>query len=215
MFQANRGSGNSTAAFDVVAMTASLGGLKAFEEVLGALPADFPAPIVVLQHVDPASHELLSGILRVRTRLRVECVQDGEVLLPGTVYTVHPGFYPQVCANLTVSLHPKHLKCRPADSLLESVAQASGRRSIAVVLSGMGSDGARGVCAVKRAGGRVLVQDERSALHFGMPSAAIGTGCVDFVMPPKRIAAALVALVMVEGAAEYFKVAIPAWSLAS
>lgn len=212
MFQPNRGSRESADAFDIVAMTASLGGVKAIEEVLGKLPANFPAPILILQHVDPASPELLSGILRSRTRLRVKCAQSGEPLSPATVYTVRPGFYPIVYPDLTVALHPNYAKCRPADLMLESVANAAGKRAIAVVLSGMGQDGARGVRAVKRAGGRVLVQDERSAVHFGMPAAAIGTGCVDFVLPPKKIAAGLIAFAMVEGAADYFKVAIPAWS---
>ena len=84
MYQLNRGSTSGAAAFDIVVTAGSLGGLKALEEVLGSLPANFPTPILVLQHFDSASPELLSGILRARTRLRAKCLADGEILSPGT-----------------------------------------------------------------------------------------------------------------------------------
>jgi two-component system chemotaxis response regulator CheB len=102
-----------------------------------------------------------------------------------------------------------------ADPLLESVAFAHGERAIAVVLTGRLTDGAAGVRAIKRRGGRVIVQDEATAEAFAMPSAALATGCADFVLPLHTISAALVSLVMVPGAEELFRVRLNPWAAAS
>lgn len=99
-----------------------------------------------------------------------------------------------------------------ADPLLASAAAAYGPRTIAVVVSGRLRDGAAGVQAVKRAGGRVLVQDQATAECFDMPSAAIATGCVDFVLPVQILGPALVALVMTPGAAAWLRVPVPSWA---
>jgi two-component system chemotaxis response regulator CheB len=98
------------------------------------------------------------------------------------------------------------------NGLFRSAAEVSGPRLIAVVLSGMRRDGAEGVQAVRRHGGRVLAQDPATAAAPEMPAAAIATGCVDFVLPPERIASALVALAMAPGAAEFLRVAPPSWA---
>ena len=197
-----------TASFDVVAMAASLGGQKALIEVLSSLPKDFDCPVIVIQHLWPASREMFSQILRRRINMKVECAQTGALLAPGTVYTTPPGYCALIDKNRVLRLdrsisRPIHVS---ADLLFKSVAASCGDRSIAVILTGSGSDGARGVQSIKQAGVRVLVQDKRTSEFFGMPGAAIRTGAVDFVLPLNKIAAALISLVMVQGAAEFFKV---------
>jgi two-component system chemotaxis response regulator CheB len=99
-----------------------------------------------------------------------------------------------------------------ADPLLASAAGAFGDRMIAVVLSGRLRDGAAGSQAVKLAGGRVLVQDEATSECFGMPSATLGTGCADFVLPLGMLGPALTALVMTPGAAAWLRVPMPSWA---
>jgi two-component system chemotaxis response regulator CheB len=112
--------------------------------------------------------------------------------------------------TLTPADSPEHL--RGGDTLLTSLATAAGPRAIAVVLTGMLRDGALGVRAVKRHGGRVLVQDPATARAASMPASAIATGCVDFVLPLERISTALTALAMAPGGADLFTVPIAPWA---
>jgi two-component system chemotaxis response regulator CheB len=103
---------------------------------------------------------------------------------------------------------------RQADAMFASAAARFGPRVIAGVLSGRLDDGAVGVRHVKGAGGRVLAQDEASSQAYGMPAAAIATGCVDFVLPLPAMADAITALVMAPGAAAMMRVALPPWARA-
>ena len=194
----------SGAAFDIVAMAASAGGLTALSRVLAALPVDFPAVIVVVQHLDPRHRSLMADILSRRTPLRVKQAQEGEQVSPATVYIAPPNRHLLVNSDGTLSLTQSELVhfLRPsADLLFESVAASYRERAIAVVLTGTGSDGAMGVQAIKKMGGTVIAQDEASAEFFGMPSAAIHSGSVDFVLPLDEIPTALVTLV-IKGEAE-------------
>jgi len=189
----------SHAAFDIVALAASAGGLQALSRVLAALPADFPAALVVVQHLDPRHRSLMADILSRRTPLRVQQAEEGEQVCPSTVYIAPPNRHLLVNSDGTMSLTQSELVhfLRPsADLLFESVAASYRDRAIAVVLTGTGSDGAMGVQAIKKMGGTVLAQDETTAEFFGMPSAAIQSGSVDFVLPLDEIPAALVTLVM-------------------
>ena len=192
-------------AFDVVAMAASAGGLNAIGRVLEALPADFPAPIVVVQHLDPRHRSLIAEILSRQTPMRVKQAEEGEPLKPATVYIARPDRHLLVNADDTLSLTQTELVhfVRPsADLLFESVAASHRDRAIAVVLTGTGSDGVMGVQAIKKMGGTVIAQDKASAEFFGMPSAAIQAGSVDFTLPLAEIPAALVTLVMRGGEVE-------------
>ena len=194
----------SGAAFDIIALAASAGGLTALSRVLAALPADFPAVIVVVQHLDPRHRSLMADILSRRTPLRVKQAEEGEQVSPATVYIAPPNRHLLVNPDGTLSLSQSELVhfLRPsADLLFESVAASYRERAIAVVLTGTGSDGAMGVQAIKKMGGTVIAQDEASAEFFGMPSAAIHSGSVDFVLPLDEIPVALVTLVM-KGEAE-------------
>jgi two-component system chemotaxis response regulator CheB len=194
----------SGAAFDIVALAASAGGLTALSRVLAALPADFPAVIVVIQHLDPRHRSLMADILSRRTPLRVKQAEEGEQVGPATVYIAPPNRHLLVNSDGTLSLTQSELVhfLRPsADLLFESVAASYRERAIAVVLTGTGSDGAMGVQAIKKMGGAVIAQDEESAEFFGMPSAAIQSGSVDFVLPLDEIPTVLVTLV-IKGEAE-------------
>lgn len=189
----------SRAAFDIVALAASAGGLTALSRVLAALPADFPATLVVVQHLDPRHRSLMADILSRRTPLRVKQAEEGEHLNLATVYIAPPNRHLLVNPDGTLSLSQSELVhfVRPsADLLFESVAASYRERAIAVVLTGTGSDGAMGIQAIKKMGGTVIAQDETTAEFFGMPGAAIHSGSVDFVLPLNEIPAALVTLVM-------------------
>jgi len=187
------------AAFDVVALAASAGGLTALSSVLAELPAEFPAGILVVQHLDPRHRSLMADILSRRTRLEVKQAEDGDRLAGGRVYIAPPNRHLLLNGDGSLSLTQTELVhfVRPsADLLFESVAASYKDRSIAVVLSGSGGDGSMGVKAIKKMGGTVLAQDQRTSEFFGMPGAAIDGGSVDFVLPLEEIAPALVTLVM-------------------
>jgi two-component system chemotaxis response regulator CheB len=189
------------AAFDVVALASSAGGIAALSEILGSLPGEFPAAIVVVQHLDPRHRSLMADILRRRTALNVVQAAEGDHIEAGTVYIAPPDRHLLVNANGTVSLSHSELVhfVRPsADLLFESVAASYRTRAIAVVLTGTGSDGSMGIGAIKKMGGTVVAQDQASAEFSGMPGAAIRSGNADFVLPLDEIAPALVTLVMKE-----------------
>ena len=185
--------------FDVVAVAASAGGLLACCELLAHLPGDFPAALVLVQHLDPKHRSLLAEILARRTRLRVKQAEDGDHLAPGVVYVAPPDHHLLVDGRGALSLTqtaPVHFVRPSADLLFASVAESYGGRALAVVLTGSGSDGAIGVRAIKARGGAVIAQDEATSQQFGMPAAAIQTGCVDAVLPLSQIAPTLRARVM-------------------
>jgi two-component system, chemotaxis family, protein-glutamate methylesterase/glutaminase len=181
----------------VVCLAASAGGLAALSRVLSELPAGFGACIVVLQHLDPRYRSMLPEILRQRVALAVEQVHGGERLAPGTIYVAPPDRHVLVGPGAVLALDDgvRINFSRPsADVLFASLAESVGKRAVAVVLSGSGHDGARGIIAVKRHGGTVIVQDEATSEFFGMPCAAQETGVADRVLPLEAIAEALIEL---------------------
>ena len=180
-----------------MALAASAGGLAAVSQILSGLPADFPAPILVVQHLDPNHRSWLAEILTRRTGLRVLQVRGGEQAVAGTVFLAPPGQHLLVAADGTLSLSDtaRVRFVRPsADVLFTSLAEGWDGGAIAVVLTGTGKDGADGVRAIKSRGGTVIVQDEASAEFFGMPNAAIQTGTANQILPLEAIAAALMEL---------------------
>ena len=180
--------------FDVVALAASAGGLNALTHVLAALPGDFPAALVVVQHLDPRHRSLMADILSRRTALPVKEAAEGDELRAGRAYVAPPNRHLLVNPDRTLSLTQTQLVhfVRPsADLLFESTAASFKERAIAVVLSGSGSDGSMGVKAIKKMGGTVIVQDAKNAEFTGMPEAALATGLADFVLPLAEIAPAL------------------------
>jgi two-component system chemotaxis response regulator CheB len=189
----------TNAAFDIVAIAASAGGLTALVKVLSTLPAEFPAAIAIVQHLAPEHRSLMAEILSRRTVLRVKQAEEGDFLAPGTAYIAPPNRHLLVNGDGTLSLSQSELVhfLRPsADLLFESVAATYKNRAIAIVLTGTGSDGAMGVEAIKKMGGTVIVQDVKTAEFSGMPSAAIQTGNVDFILPLDEISSALLILIV-------------------
>ncbi|MEH2183058.1 chemotaxis protein CheB [Nostoc sp.] len=188
-------------AYNIVAIGASTGGQKPIIQILSALPVDFPAAIIVVQHMNPLYHSRLAHILRGYTALPVEQAKSGQIMRPGTVYTYLQDRHLVVDANGSLSLleSPKINFVRPSvDKLFMSVGLNYGIRGIGIVLSGCGRDGALGVIAMKKYGCMTIAQDETTSEYFNMPSAAIDTGKVDFVLTPERIAKSLSSMVMTE-----------------
>jgi two-component system chemotaxis response regulator CheB len=185
----------SEAPFPVVGVAASAGGLRALTVVLSALPLDFPAPIAIVQHLDPRHPSLMAGILGRATPLMVKEAEEGEALRPGVVFIAPPDRHLLVNASGILTLTRTELVhfVRPsADLLFESLAASFHARAVAVVLTGSGSDGALGLRAVRKMGGRTIAQDEATSEFFGMPDAAIRMGVVDVILPLERIGPALV-----------------------
>ncbi|GAA5073918.1 chemotaxis protein CheB [Nocardia iowensis] len=186
-------------AYAVVAVASSAGGITALFRVLGALPADLPVPVLVVQHLDPRHKTVLAELVSRRTELRVKLATAGELVEAGTVYIAPPNQHLLVEPPGILALSGSELVhfVRPsADLLFESVAGAYGSRAIACVLTGSGSDGATGVSAIKSRGGTVLVQDPDEAEFQGMPRAAVATGDADIVVPLEDIADVIRGLVV-------------------
>ena len=183
--------------FRIVAMAASAGGLNALTHVLADLGADFPLPILVVQHLDPRHRSHMAAILDRHTALTVVEARAGGRIAVGKVHLAPPDHHLLVHADGELVLthtDPVHFVRPSADILFESAAASFRNGVIAVVLSGSGSDGAMGVRAVHSMGGTVIAQDEDSSEYFGMPGAAANTGCADFILPLAGIARALEAL---------------------
>ena len=184
--------------FDVVAIGASAGGVEALHVVVSALPADFPAAVLIVQHMDPRHKSMLAGLLARRSQLLVKQAVNGEFIRPGTVYIAQPDAHLIVRDRHLVLTDTAQVHfSRPSiDLLLQSVADAYGDHAIGVILSGSGVDGADGIRSVKAKGGTTIVQQPSSAAPAGMPQAARATGCVDVTLPLEEIGPALTNLVM-------------------
>ncbi len=183
--------------YRLVVIAASAGGLAAVSAIISALPASFPLPIALVQHRTAELPNLLTHVLERRTKLHVRNAENGDELLPGTLYVAMPGAHLIVDANRRLGLDhgPKSHHVRPAgNELFETAASVFGRGVIGVVLSGGDSDGMEGTRAVKRAGGIVIAQDKETSFIFSMPQHAIGTGDVELVLPMTEISRALESL---------------------
>ncbi len=179
---------------DVVAIGVSTGGPNALAEVLPRIPADFPVPIVVVQHMPPVFTRLLAERLNGLSAVTVREGSQGAVLTPGTVW-IAPGDYHMVVQQqrgvVTLATHqaPPENSCRPAvDVLFRSVAQVFGSRGLGVVLTGMGQDGLRGCEHLVEAGAQVLAQDKATSIVWGMPGFVANAGLADRVLPLDQIA---------------------------
>jgi two-component system chemotaxis response regulator CheB len=178
----------------VLAIGASTGGPSALAEIFRRLRADFPVPIVIVQHMPPMFTRLLAERLSTEYAIPVQEAVPGAVLEPGKAW-IAPGDYHMVVirdgrqVRLQVQQEPPENSCRPAaDVLLRSVAQVYGPNSLTVILTGMGQDGLRGCEFVREAGGRILAQDEATSVVWGMPGCVARAGLADRVLPISLIA---------------------------
>ena len=181
----------------VVAIAASTGGPAALHVLLSALPASFPAPVLVVQHMARGFVQGLAASLDAACALDVKLAVDGEPLLPKTVYIAPDGCHLGVSNRSRILLmhtEPVGGFLPSATVLFESVAGVFGSSSAHVILTGMGRDGVSGLAVARALGGKVVAQDEASSVVFGMPGEAINAGIVDSVVPLTSIAGELVAM---------------------
>jgi two-component system, chemotaxis family, CheB/CheR fusion protein len=178
----------------VVGIGASAGGLEALIELLEHLPERTGMAFVLVQHLDPRHESLLSEVLSRKTRLPVTQAVEGREVEPDRMYVIPPN------KNMTLEKGTLRLTTRtlyrgqhmPVDIFLRSLAADRKSRAVGIILSGGNTDGALGVEAIKAEGGITMAQEPNSARHPDMPSAAIATGCTDFVLSPSKIANELV-----------------------
>jgi two-component system chemotaxis response regulator CheB len=189
---------SEVARVDLVAIGASTGGPNALAEIFAALPAEFPVPMVVVQHMPPMFTQMLAERLSKNSKIPTVEAKAGMELAAGKAW-IAPGDYHLIVArdgsHVRTKIHqePAENACRPAvDPLLRSVAGVYGRNTLSVILTGMGQDGLRGCEAVRAAGGQVLVQDEASSVVWGMPGFVARAGLADKVLPLSLMAGEIV-----------------------
>ncbi|MEY9101890.1 two-component system chemotaxis response regulator CheB [Sinorhizobium fredii] len=181
----------------IVGIAASTGGPSAIRSLLKDLSANFPAPILIVQHMSNGFIEGVAASLDATIALKVKVGANGERLRPGTVYLAPDGHQLGVSgkSRLRVVDDDPIQGFKPSGSyLFGSIARAFKEESLAVILTGMGDDGTEGLRALHVAGGKVIAQDEESSVVFGMPKSAISAGLVDFVLPLDDIAGKITAL---------------------
>ncbi|NLJ99365.1 MAG: chemotaxis response regulator protein-glutamate methylesterase [Tissierellia bacterium] len=196
---------SSTKEFEyIIAIGTSTGGPRALQSVLPLLSAKINAAIVVVQHMPPKFTKSLSDRLNVLSNINVKEGEEGDVLKRGCCY-IAPGDY-----HMRVeTINNKHIirlnKEKPikglrpaADILMESVAKLDNLDKVGIVMTGMGSDGARGITEIKKSNGYIIAQDKESSVVFGMPKLAIETGCVDKIIPLNGIANEIMSIVGVQ-----------------
>jgi two-component system, chemotaxis family, protein-glutamate methylesterase/glutaminase len=183
----------AAAGHDLIVVGASSGGVEALKVLVGGLPADLPAAVLVVVHVAPDSPRLLAGILDRAGALPCQYAQDQEGIRKGHIYVAPPNYHLLVePARLRVVRGPKENRARPAvDPLFRTAAAAYGPRTIGVILSGNLNDGTAGLSMVKRAGGIAIVQDPTEALYPSMPQGALEAVEVDYVVPLGEMASVL------------------------
>jgi two-component system, chemotaxis family, protein-glutamate methylesterase/glutaminase len=184
-------------AFEVIALGASWGGMRALASVLEALPADFGLPVVVAQHRPHGSgDDMLERVLARSSKLPVVPAHDKEPLEPGTVYVAPPDYHLIVEAgHLALSTDDVVQFARPSiDVLFESAADAYGARAVGVLLTGVNQDGAEGLARIAAAGGFTIAQDPETAERPEMPRAAVERGAARKVLELHRIGPLLAGL---------------------
>lgn len=173
----------------LVSIAASTGGPAAIAYILRNIPANTP-PILVVQHMQKGMTKLFSEGLNQECKIQVKEAEDGDVVQEGLALIAPGGSHMQVTKHgeINIITAPPVNYVRPsADVTMKSAAKAYTAKNIGVVLTGMGVDGAKGIEAIKNNGGVTIAQDEKTCVVFGMPDAAIKTGCVDFVTPLEEI----------------------------
>ncbi|RHW16560.1 response regulator [Sphingomonas gilva] len=182
--------------FDVIAISASTGGIHALSQLLRAVPRDLTTPILVTQHLPPSFMPYFAAQLSLLAGRPSTVATDRQPVLPGRVY-VAPGDAHMTVAKSAdgeVQLRLQRLRaasgCMPsADPMLASLAKVYGAQALAITLSGMGRDGAMGAAALAETGAQILVQDAESSVIWGMPGAVARAGHATAVLPPDRIGA--------------------------
>lgn len=182
----------------IVAIGTSTGGPRALQEVLTRLPGNLPCPTLVVQHMPPGFTKSLAERLNTLCELTVKEAADNDKLVAGTVY-IAPGDFHLTLRREGTGTYVKLNKdpaiggLRPAvDPMMVSVSETYGIKTVGVILTGMGHDGAKGMQAIKRLRGLTIAEDQSTAVVFGMPKAAIEAGVVDTVLPLPQVAEGII-----------------------
>ncbi len=203
-----KGEPSGQSRLEVVAIGISTGGPNALVQVLPELPADFPVPVLVVQHMPPLFTRFLAERLEKLCRLRVREAVQGERLEPGTIWIAPGDFHMEIertDKGAFIRLHqgPLENSCRPAvDPLFRSAVECFGSRVLGVVMTGMGQDGLQGSRCIHDAGGQLLAQDQQTSVIWGMPRFVTEEGLPDAVLPLERLAEAIQQRVAVGRAAK-------------
>jgi len=188
---------NSSQRFGAVVIGVSTGGVSALKRLLGALPADFPVPVLVATHITPDADDGLAVLLDTLCTIRVKEADEQEVMAPGTVYLAPANYHLLVERNrqLSLSVDPPVNFARPSvDVLFESAAEAFGTALIGIILTGAGYDGSKGLVHVKNRGGTAIVQDPADAEMDSMPKKALELLKADHVVSLEEMPALLLKL---------------------
>lgn len=173
--------------FSIVGIGASAGGLEALESFFDNMPLSEDCSFVIIQHLSPDYKSLMPELLERHTQFTILQAEEGMRVQPGHIYLNHPRKN-LIIFNGTLFFAPKEQGLNlPIDIFLRSLAEDQAEQAVGIILSGTGTDGTRGIRAIKEAGGMVMVQDEESAQFDGMPRSAVGTGIVDYVLTPERM----------------------------
>jgi len=180
----------------IVAIGSSTGGPAALHQVLSALPADFSLPILIVQHISFGFVDGLAGWLDAACKLRVKVAEQRERIRPGIVYIAPDEHHLQAgFGRIRLSQDEPVKGHRPSATVLfKSVAKAYGPAAVALILTGMGADGAVGMKALRDAGAVTIAQDEASCVVFGMPKEAIALRAIQHIVPLEKIAPTMMAL---------------------
>lgn len=201
----NRLREKATSVRNVLAIGASTGGPRALEKLIGSLPAEIPAAVLVVQHMPPGFTASLSKRLDEKSALRVKEAQEGDRVEEGTVLIAPGNYHMEIVRNkvngleeevVHLSYGPKELGSRPSVNVLfRSVAPVYGSRVISLVLTGMNCDGADGAEEIKKMGGKVIAEARSSCVVYGMPGEIIRRNLADLVLPLNRIAEEIIRIV--------------------
>lgn len=184
----------------IIAIGTSTGGPRALQEVIPLLPANLPAAVLIVQHMPPGFTKSLAVRLDGLSNINVKEAEDGDILKPGWAY-IAPGDYHMMLTKKTgeyqisINHDPPMSGHRPSvNYMMNSVAECGHKNIIAVMMTGMGSDGSEGIAKIKAIGGRTIAQNEETCVVYGMPKAAVNTGAIDKIVPLYDIANAIIKL---------------------
>ncbi len=184
--------------YEIIAVGASAGGLKAISTILLGISPDIQVSILIVQHLSPELKSYMVNILQRCCKMKMfKEAENNETIQPSVVYIAPPDKHMLIRDRKIVltSTEPMHFVRPSIDLLFESVAANFNGRAIGVILTGMNTDGAMGIKAIKEKGGVTIAQDEKTSEFFVMPKAAIETGAVDYILPIQDIAPTIIALV--------------------
>ncbi|MGD9807345.1 MAG: chemotaxis response regulator protein-glutamate methylesterase [Deferribacterales bacterium] len=181
--------------FRAVAMGISTGGPKTIFDVIPRIPADINAALFLVQHMPVGFTESFAQRLNKASRIFVKEAAAGDIVTPGVCYVGKAGYHLTMykkhngVTTLRLGKTPDHAFIPSADIMMESVTKVFGSNTLGVLMTGMGDDGARSMCGIRKAGGYTIAESEETAIVYGMPREAVERGCADIVLPSHKIAA--------------------------